>query len=96
MVLEKLEKLLNSLNDKLTKNTHMPKKDIHPKWYKDSKVYCDGQLVMTVGSTRPELNVDIWSGNHPFYTGSQRLLDTEGRVERFLRKYKISSSNSDS
>ena len=74
----------------------MPKKDIHPKWYKDSKVYCDGQLVMTAGSTRPELNVDIWSGNHPFYTGSQRLLDTEGRVERFLRKYKISTSNSDS
>jgi large subunit ribosomal protein L31 len=51
---------------------------------------------MTVGSTRPELNVDIWSGNHPFYTGSQRLLDTEGRVERFLRKYKISASSSDS
>ena len=74
----------------------MPKKDIHPKWYKDSKVYCDDQLVMTVGSTRPELNVDIWSGNHPFYTGSQRLLDTEGRVERFLRKYKISASKSDS
>jgi large subunit ribosomal protein L31 len=74
----------------------MPKKDIHPKWYKDSKVYCDCQLVMTVGSTRPELNVDIWSGNHPFYTGSQRLLDTEGRVERFLRKYKISASSSDS
>jgi large subunit ribosomal protein L31 len=64
----------------------MPKKDIHPKWYTDTKVYCDGQLVMTVGSTKPELNVDIWSGNHPFYTGSQRLLDTEGRVERFLNK----------
>ena len=30
----------------------MPKKDIHPKWYKDSKVYCDGQLFMRVGSTR--------------------------------------------
>ena len=29
----------------------MPKKDIHPKWYDDAKVYCDGQLVMTVGST---------------------------------------------
>jgi len=42
----------------------MPKKNIHPKWYTDSKVYCDGQLVMTVGSTKPELNVDIWSGNH--------------------------------
>jgi large subunit ribosomal protein L31 len=67
----------------------MPKKNIHPKWYNDTKVYCDGQLIMTVGSTKPELNVDIWSGNHPFYTGSQRLLDTEGRVERFLRKYNM-------
>ena len=38
----------------------MPKKDIHPKWYDDAKVYCDGQLVMTVGSTKPELSVDIW------------------------------------
>lgn len=67
----------------------MPKKNIHPKWYDDTKVYCDGQLIMTVGSTKPQLNVDIWSGNHPFYTGSQRLLDTEGRVERFLRKYNM-------
>jgi len=69
----------------------MPKKDIHPKWYDDAKVNCDGQLVMTVGSTRPELSVDIWSGNHPFYTGSQKMLDTEGRVERFMRKYGMSS-----
>lgn len=65
----------------------MPKKDIHPTWYPESKVYCDGQLIMTVGSTREQLNVDIWSGNHPFYTGTQRLLDSEGRVERFMRKY---------
>lgn len=74
----------------------MPKKDIHPKWYPESKVYCDGQLIMTVGSTKAELNVDIWSGNHPFYTGSQRLLDTEGRVERFLKKYKINAPISSS
>ena len=63
----------------------MPKKDIHPTWYPESKVYCDGQLIMTVGSTREQLNVDIWSGNHPFYTGTQRLLDSEGRVERFMK-----------
>lgn len=67
----------------------MPKKNIHPKWFKDTKVYCDGKLITTVCSTKPELNVDIWSGNHPFFTGSQKIIDTEGRVERFLRKYKI-------
>ena len=67
----------------------MPKTSIHPDWYPNSKVYCDGQLVLKVGSTKPGLNVDIWSGNHPFYTGSQKILDTEGRVERFMRKYGI-------
>jgi large subunit ribosomal protein L31 len=46
---------------------------------------------MTVGSTRPELNVDIWSGNHPFYTGSTTMLDMEGRVEKFMKKYGMSS-----
>lgn len=71
----------------------MSKKNIHPQWFNDTKVYCDGQLIMTVGSTRPELNVDIWSGNHPFYTGSQRIIDTEGRVERFLKKYDLEETN---
>jgi large subunit ribosomal protein L31 len=65
----------------------MAKPEIHPKWYPEAKVYCNGELVMTVGSTKPELNVDIWSGNHPFYTGTQKIIDTEGRVERFMRKY---------
>ncbi len=67
----------------------MAKENIHPKWYEESKVFCDGQLVMTVSSTKPQLDVDIWSGNHPFYTGSEKMLDTEGRVERFMRKYGI-------
>ena len=65
----------------------MPKNSIHPTWYDNAKVYCDGQLIMKVGSTQPKLNVDIWSGTHPFYTGSQKIIDTEGRVERFMRKY---------
>lgn len=71
----------------------MVKKNIHPEWFSNTKVYCDGQLVMIVGSTKAELNVDIWSGNHPFYTGSQRIIDTEGRVERFLKKYDLQESS---
>ena len=67
----------------------MPKADIHPKWFPEATVSCDGQVIMTVGSTKPEISVDIWSGNHPFYTGSQRIIDTEGRVERFLKKYDL-------
>jgi large subunit ribosomal protein L31 len=65
----------------------MPKSAIHPNWYHNAKVYCDGQLVLKVGSTKQRLEVDIWSGNHPFYTGSQKIIDTGGRVERFIRKH---------
>ena len=79
----------------------MPKPDIHPKWYPEAKVICNGEVVMTTGSTQPEIHVDVWSGNHPFFTGTQKILDTEGRVDRFMRKYgmgttaeKDSSANS--
>ncbi len=65
----------------------MPKAEIHPTWYPDAKVICNGEVVMTTGSTQPEIHVDVWSGNHPFYTGTQKILDTEGRVDRFMRKY---------
>jgi len=64
------------------------KKDIHPKWYPDAKVLVNGEVVMTVGSTLPELRIEIWSGTHPFYTGTQRLIDTEGQVDRFLKRLK--------
>ena len=39
----------------------MPKSEIHPKWYPDAKVICNGEVVMTTGSTKPELHVDVWS-----------------------------------
>ena len=71
----------------------MPKPDIHPTWYPDAKVICNGEVVMTTGSTQPEINVDVWSGNHPFFTGTQKILDTEGRVDRFMRKYGMDSVN---
>ncbi len=48
---------------------------------------------MTTGSTQPEIHVDVWSGNHPFFTGTQKILDTEGRVDRFMRKYGMGSPN---
>jgi len=70
----------------------MPKSGIHPEWYPEAKVICNGEVVMTVGSTQPEIHVEIWSGNHPFYTGTQKIIDTEGRVERFMRKYGMLST----
>ena len=72
----------------------MPKSEIHPKWYPDAKVICNGEVVMTTGSTKPELHVDVWSGNHPFFTGTQKILDTEGRVDRFMKKYGMGSADS--
>jgi large subunit ribosomal protein L31 len=62
------------------------KKDIHPKWYPDAKVICNGEQVMTVGAAVPEMHVEVWSGTHPFYTGQQRIVDTEGQVERFVKR----------
>src|SRR5690625_5846927 len=47
------------------------KKDIHPKMV-PAKVYCNGELVMETYSTKPEINVDVWSGNHPFFTGDRK------------------------
>jgi large subunit ribosomal protein L31 len=48
---------------------------------------CEGQVVLETYSTRPEVHVDVWSGNHPFYTGQQRFIDTEGRVEKFQKRF---------
>ena len=69
----------------------MPKPDIHPTWYPEAKVICNGEVVMTTGATQPEIHVDVWSGNHPFFTGTQKILDTEGRVDRFMKKYGMGS-----
>ncbi|MBU0597660.1 50S ribosomal protein L31 [Patescibacteria group bacterium] len=67
------------------------KKDIHPKYYPKAKISCACGNVMTVGSTVPEIKVEICSTCHPFYTGKQKLLDDRGRVERFQRMMKKKS-----
>jgi len=67
----------------------MPKKDIHPVIFSNTKVFYDGELVLILVSTKEQLNVDIWSGNHPIYTGSKKVLDVEGRIDRFFNKYKL-------
>ncbi|BCX13840.1 MAG: 50S ribosomal protein L31 [Candidatus Dojkabacteria bacterium] len=68
------------------------KKGIHPKWHKKAKVVVNGQVVMHVGSTLEELNVEIWSGNHPFYTGQETLVDTDNLVEKFKEKQQKAQS----
>ena len=62
---------------------------IHPKWYPDAKVTCACGNTWTVGSTKPVLNTDICSVCHPFYTGEQRMVDTEGQVDRFMKRLEV-------
>lgn len=62
------------------------KKGIHPE-YVECKVTCGCGNTFVTRATVPQLNVEICSACHPFYTGKQKFVDTAGRVERFQRKF---------
>jgi large subunit ribosomal protein L31 len=68
------------------------KPGIHPK-YVQATVHCACGNTFTVGSTQESLRVDICSKCHPFYTGTQRIVDTAGRVERFRRRFNLADEN---
>ena len=61
------------------------KKDIHPKYYPKAKIKCVCGAVFEIGSTKPEIDVEICSQCHPFYTGKERVIKT-GQVERFRQR----------
>ena len=65
------------------------KEGIHPKYYPEAKVICACGNTWTTGSTKPEIRVDICSNCHPFYTGEQRIVDTEGQVDRFYKRLEV-------
>jgi large subunit ribosomal protein L31 len=63
------------------------KQNIHPKWYPDAKVSCVScGKTWTTGATIPVIQTEICSNCHPFYTGEQRIVDTEGRVDKFMKR----------
>lgn len=63
------------------------KEAIHPTWHEAAEVTCMAcGTVWVVGATYPEKRVDICSNCHPFYTGEQRIVDTEGQVDRFMKR----------
>ena len=64
------------------------KKDIHPTYYPEATVICVCGNTWKTGSTKEEIHTDICSECHPFFTGEQRIVDTEGQVERFMKKIK--------
>ena len=62
------------------------KENIHPK-YHEVEARCACGATWKTRSTKPELHLEICSNCHPFFTGRQKLIDTEGRVERFTKKF---------
>jgi large subunit ribosomal protein L31 len=59
------------------------KANIHPKWYPKAVVKCACGNTFTVGATVPEINIEVCSACHPFYTGQMKFVDTAGRVDAF-------------
>ena len=62
------------------------KDKIHPKYYPEAKIICACGNTWTTGATLPEIKVDVCSACHPFFTGEQRIVDTAGQVDRFMRR----------
>lgn len=60
---------------------------IHPQ-YKETTVICACGEIIHTRSTKENIRVEICSKCHPFFTGKQKLIDSAGRVEKFLKKYK--------
>ena len=62
------------------------KKEIHPTFYTDAQVICACGNTWTTGSTVKTIRTDVCSNCHPFYTGEQRIVDSEGQVDRFYKR----------
>jgi large subunit ribosomal protein L31 len=62
------------------------KDKIHPEYYSEAKVFCACGNSWITGATQEEIRTDVCSACHPFYTGEQRIVDTAGQVERFMRR----------
>jgi large subunit ribosomal protein L31 len=65
------------------------KEGIHPEWYPEATVVCACGNTWKTGATIPEIRTDICSACHPFYTGEQRIVDTEGQVDRFMKRLQV-------
>jgi large subunit ribosomal protein L31 len=61
------------------------KKNIHPNWVTATVTCACGNTFQT-GATKESMRVEVCSNCHPFYTGQQRIVDTAGQVERFMRR----------
>ncbi len=64
------------------------KKEIHPTYFPEAQVICACGNTWTTGSTQEVIRTEMCSACHPFYTGEQRIVDTEGQVDRFYKRLK--------
>jgi large subunit ribosomal protein L31 len=62
------------------------KPGIHPQWFAEARVTCACGNTFTVGATVPDMHTEVCAACHPFFTGEQRIVDTAGQVERFMRR----------
>ena len=62
------------------------KEGIHPEFYPEAQVVCACGNTWNTGSTQEEIRTDVCFKCHPFFTGEQRIVDTEGQVDRFYKK----------
>ena len=65
------------------------KKEIHPEYFTAALITCSCGNTFTTGATKASLRVEVCSKCHPFYTGEQRVVDTEGRIERLRRRFNL-------
>ncbi len=70
------------------------KTDVHPSYHQMATVVCSCGHTFVAGSTKESLRVELCSKCHPFFTGEQKIVDTEGRVERLIRRYKLNEVES--
>jgi large subunit ribosomal protein L31 len=62
------------------------RKDIHPTYYPEAQVICSCGNTWTTGSTKEVIRTDVCSQCHPFFTGEQRIVDSAGQVDRFMKR----------
>jgi len=70
------------------------KTEIHPE-YVDCTVACACGETFETHSTKADMRIDVCSKCHPFFTGTQKIVDTEGRVERFIKRYGLQEQYAD-
>jgi len=68
------------------------KASVHPTWNNEAKITCVCGNTFTAGSTLTEIRVEICSACHPFYTGQQKFVDTQGQVEKFSKSLEVSKA----